>query len=85
MGKDKWTRREVCSDDDMLVLDDPEEWRTARVTVFGCVEYTRILKRDPPENQMTIHICDVDDEIERLQQLKDQARQHFRVWPPRAL
>lgn len=67
-----------------LEIKDPEGWRSARVRWDGCVHYYRYFntplgmdaKNDNEENNY-IHICDIDEEIARLQSLKRLATNWF--------
>ena len=67
----------------LIELKDPEGWRSAAVKWDGCIHYYRYFNnplddenRDDEDTDY-IHICDIDDEIERLTQLRDIAKEHF--------
>ena len=75
--RNHWTRRDLLSTDRTLILDDHAYQREAEVNEFGCVEYVRLVTHDEGTYHQTIHLCDIDHEIERLQDLKEHARQHF--------
>ena len=60
-----------------LSLEDPDGWRSAKVRFSGCVEYCRyhnhpMYDPDLDEDYIDqIHICNIDEEIKRLQELRD--------------
>ena len=67
---------------------DPEGWYKAHVKRDGCVEFTRFfnvpaaLDDFAPDTYDHIHICDLDDFIERLQALRAAAIEHYGdAWP----
>ncbi len=46
----------------------------------GCVQYSRFFNGG--EDEDSIHFCDLDDEILRLQRLREAAKKHFgEGWP----
>jgi hypothetical protein len=50
----------------------------------GCVDLSRTFNADDGnsiEYTDTMHVCDIDDLIERLQALKIMAETHFGKWP----
>ncbi len=60
-----------------LVLRDPDNYYEARIKYDGCFEFVRahnepLPEQSDPTSQMIdqIHICDVDDLIARLRELK---------------
>lgn len=74
-----------------LTLHDPEGWYTAGVKFDGCVHLHRYFnlprhlrtkqddERDAPDYY---HICDIDEEIARLQAIKALALEYFgEHWP----
>lgn len=72
--------------DHWLEIKDPEGWYYARVKWDGCIHFNRYFnmpkemqEKEPEENRMDdyIHICSVDDMIQRLQALKAEALKHF--------
>jgi len=68
-----------------LEVKDPEGWWSAVVKKDGCVHLNRYYgspMSDQNENETDyIHICDIDDAIERLKALKQMALAHFGEWP----
>jgi uridine kinase len=72
-------------DDDKLVLTDPDGWWRATIRPDGCMEldhyFNEPLNTELPENEEAdydrMHICDVDDMIERLRELKVLMNTHF--------
>ncbi len=66
-----------------LHLAHPLGWYQARIRWDGCVEFTRVFNIGyPSEDADHLHICDIDDMIDRLQQLKAMAQDHFgKDWP----
>lgn len=74
--------------DHWIDLRDPEGWYTASVRWDGCIQLYRYwnyphepgVDRDGDCDYS--HICDIDDEISRLQALKAKAIEHFgEGWP----
>ena len=68
----------------ILKVEDPEGWRSASAKVDGCVQYYRYYntpkgmdEQNDKEMADTIHICDIDEEIARLQELKRLAFNYF--------
>jgi hypothetical protein len=85
-----WKKVEEKSLDHWLELDDVESgWHYAVVKWDGCIHYNRYYnhpKQDQearPEDELSdyLHICDLDEEIERLRELKEHALAHFGEWP----
>jgi hypothetical protein len=69
------------AEDHWLEVVDEEGWYAAYMKWDGCMGYTRYFN-EPLSNKAddcdSIHICDLDDEIERLIQLRDMAKAHFK-------
>lgn len=89
MSDIQWVRKEgddVTHDHHFTTLTDGIGWWEARVVNGGCFDLTRY-HNDPfgggdDDNVDRIHICDLDDLIERLQALKVAAKSHFgEAWP----
>jgi hypothetical protein len=76
------------STDVRLVLREPQGWYSAQLKLDGCVDFTRFFNvpdgmpdRDEDMGD-TLHICDLDDLIDRLRALQEAARRHFgATWP----
>ena len=71
-----------------LELADPEGWWTAVVKWDGCIHLNHYYNtpfsdtdRKKEDGEDYTHICDLDDYIERLQELKAHALEHFGGWP----
>lgn len=77
-----------------LQVRDPAGWYSAYVRWDGCIGFYRLYNNPLPEGAEAeqarweeddhdyLHICDLDDEIARLQALREAARQHFGPgWP----
>ena len=66
-----------------LEVRDPEGWRSAVVKFDGCIHYYRYFNTpqgmDPKQDEERnyLHICDIDEEIARLQALKATAQRWF--------
>jgi hypothetical protein len=60
-----------------LNLVDPEGWRRASAKWDGCVNYWLYHNTPLGEDGNYIHICDIDEEIVRLQELKRTAANYF--------
>jgi len=65
-------------------FQDPEGWYRASVKLDGCIDMQRAYnvpfpRNDDEDEDMadTMHICDIDEHIERLIALRDAAREHF--------
>lgn len=79
------------TEDHWLEVVDPDGWYSAVVKWDGCVHFRRyhnIPLQDRPsgkehmELEDYLHMCDIDEEIERLQKLKEAALKHFgEDWP----
>jgi hypothetical protein len=75
-----WRERkpEEQKDSPFLWLEDPQGWWRAVVNDNGCVDFYRFHNEPLYEDDADyIHICNVDDFIERLQSLKEVAKQHY--------
>jgi hypothetical protein len=81
-----WEINKEKTEDHWLELNDPDGWYKAVAKWDGCIHfnsYSNISLHEDPERKSHqccdnyIHICDVDVFIERLQQLKLQAKKHF--------
>lgn len=66
-----------------LEIKDPEGWHYAVVKWDGCIHFNRYYntpkdeqEKDSEDNDY-LHICSVDDMINRLQALKEEAIKHF--------
>lgn len=82
-----WVKDEKESNEWTLEVQDPDGWYCATVKFNGCIHLNKFynipLPRVEDENQLSdyIHYCDIDDEIERLKQLKEEAIKYFgRDW-----
>ncbi len=75
-----------------FTADDPEGWYDAWVKFDGCIEFKRFFnlpKGDPDQDAEDfdgMHICDLDQVIERLQSLRKVAVEYFAAqgqnrWP----
>jgi len=80
-NKNKWELE--FSDDERTVFRHRDKHRIADVSRHECIIYTRLMDRPSPESRQDIHICDIDDEIERLQQLKQAIKdaRSLVTWP----
>jgi hypothetical protein len=82
--KPLWEIDEAKSADHWLELNDPKGWRSAIAKWDGCVHYYRYFntprgmdtKNDEEEGDY-LHICNIDEEIARLQALKRIAANYF--------
>ena len=81
----KWQPIDSESDKYILTLTDGEGWWRAGVKWDGCINLTRYFNvpygAGVAGDSDTLHICNVDELIELLQELKDQARRCFGTWP----
>ena len=70
---------EEASNEYVLHLTSPDLfYYTARVKEDGCVDFHRYFNKDTAsEGCDSIHLCDIDDEIARLQALKAEALKYF--------
>jgi hypothetical protein len=91
-----WNQKHWNYDENALLLESPDMWWKVVVQRDGCFELYKAHNEPFTEATPTkvctgyadnfeadqIHICDVDDLIERLQSLKNQAMAHYGVhWP----
>lgn len=66
-----------------LDLVDPEGWYRVSIKWDGCIDLTRLFNRplpitgDHPQLVETLHICDIEDFIERLEEIIHAAKIHF--------
>jgi hypothetical protein len=66
-----------------LKVKDPIGWYDAAIKVDGCIDYTRYFNTprgvdtENDEEGDSIHFCDIDAEIARLQALKRVAANYF--------
>ena len=74
---------DVDGDKIYLYLEDPEGWYSVRIKWDGCVELIRYHNRPffaenpDPQDVNRLHICDLDDFIERLQALRQEGVAYF--------
>jgi len=70
-------------DDLILYLEDPLGFWSATVKWDGCIDLTRLfnlplpITNDPDQLVDMLHLCDINEAIERLQALKELAKAHF--------
>lgn len=85
-----WVLDTKDSGDFIAHFNDGEGWFEAEVRWDGCTHLYRHFnlpwgedpRNDDADNTDYLHICDIDDMIDRLQALKEMARQHFKGnWP----
>lgn len=79
------------AEDHWVDFVDPGGWYSASVKWDGCVHFYRYFnqphpqpKDDPTAYAQHLHICDIDEEIARLQALKAKAIEYFAErggWP----
>ena len=80
---DKWKVIDEETEDHFLVVEDPNGWYEAYVKWDGCITYNKLHNvplpqtGEHPQLIESIHICDIDEEIERLQELKKVSIKHF--------
>lgn len=62
----------------LLSAKDPQGWRSAKVKRDGCIDYYRYFElpmgvdaRNDEQESDYLHICDLDEEIARLQALRE--------------
>ena len=84
---------EVPNDGYAVHLELPDKWRSARVKATGCVDYTRYFNtpkdappavRCPGDFTQSLHICNLDAEIARLQAIRTAAVAWFQTHAPDA-
>ena len=72
-----------------FTLEDPEGWYSAYIKKDGCIDFSRFFNRplsdprvDSDDDIDRIHICDLDDLIERLKAIRTVAHLRWgRDWP----
>lgn len=90
--KDGWYFVEGIKEDhwiDLYYFEGGSPWAKASVKLDGCVHYNDVsnypyeLGKPVEEIQLEsyLHICSIDRHIEKLQQLKKAAQEHFGEWP----
>ena len=74
--------------DTFLSLEDTDGWYKADIRSNGCLEFTRLhnvplpITNAHPQLVDRIHFCDLNDEIKRLEAMRDQAKKFFGPeWP----
>ena len=78
-----WEIDREKTEDHWLELKDPDGWYQATVRWDGCIHYERVynaplpITGEHPQSSDYIHFCDIDSEIERLEKLRDMAREFF--------
>ncbi|MDO8531199.1 MAG: hypothetical protein Q7T26_03375 [Dehalococcoidia bacterium] len=86
-----WTINRDKTGPHWLELNDPEGWYHATVKWDGCIDFARYFNlpfTDPSRREGdcdVLHICELDDLLGRLQELKTLAQQHFtdhEEWQP---
>lgn len=69
--------------DHWLEVKDPEGWYSAIIKLDGCVEFTRYFNapmfNEDEDDASSIHLCSLDDAIERLQALKQISNEFFKT------
>ena len=83
-----WTVNKDKTRDHWLELEDPCGWYKASVKWDGCIHFNRLhnvplpITEDHPQLVDYIHYCNLDEEIERLKALRDEAVTFFgEDWP----
>ena len=90
----RWKIIQDKSQDYWLEAEDPEGWYKASVKWDGCIHFNRYhnipyssdnVREDPIALTDYLHICDLDEHIERLVELRELAKkyyeEHGRDWP----
>lgn len=69
-------------------LKTKDGWYQASVKWDGCIEFRRLhnvplpITDEHPQMVDQIHYCDIDEEIKRLEKLRDKAKEFFgEDWP----
>jgi hypothetical protein len=82
-----WVIDEEKTQDGWLEVVHPKGWYSAIVRDDGCIHFYRyhnvpITDPEHDDDELTdyLHICDIDEEIRRLQALKTMARRQFGDW-----
>ena len=83
MNNKYWNILPETKNKNTVTLRDPEGWYEARIRWDGCVNYFKffnipLIISENEKDVDAIHICDIDDEIERLKALKDIAKEYFK-------
>ena len=83
-----WKVNQEKTEDSWLEVEDPEGWYKAVVKWDGCVHLNRFFNlpfTQGGNDSDYLHVCDLNDFIDRLTELRDLARQHFEKtgdeWP----
>jgi hypothetical protein len=85
MQYELWEVDQLKTNEYRLELHDPDDWYEAGVRWDGCVDLYQSSNRRLSEQKINlnnpdvsyIHICDIDDFIKRLQDIKQKAIEHF--------
>lgn len=71
-----------------LEVKAPDGWYSASVKWDGCIQFARYFNEpmpftgEHPQLADSLHICDLDEEIKRLEKLREIAKSHFGCgWP----
>lgn len=78
-----WEIDKEKTEDHWLEVNDPKGWYHAVVKWDGCVHLNRLhnvplpITNKHPQLVDYIHFCNLDEEIERLQNLRDKAKEFF--------
>ena len=66
----------------ILCVEDPNGWHQADIRFDGCVHYRRFFNKPRGEDEDYLHICQLEEHIERMQELVRLAKGHFgEHWP----
>ena len=77
-----WQIDQKETQDHWLKIDDPEKCYDAVVKWDGCIDLYKRYPNELEDDPDYVHICDLDDFIARLLELKRIALQHFgEDWP----
>lgn len=69
--------------DHVMKVKSPDGWMTASVRKDGCIDFVKYFNEIGGEDCDCYHICDIDEYIEKLIELKKLAMKHFgQFWPP---
>lgn len=74
-----WRVNTEKTKDHWLEVDDGEGWWSAFVKWDGCLEVQRYFNQPwgDGDTDCSLHICEIEDMIARLEMLRDMARRHF--------
>jgi hypothetical protein len=78
-----WKVNKDKTKDHWLEVEDPEGWWSAVVKWDGCIHlnrYYNIPKNEPERIDSDVdylHICDLDEFIKDMQDLREKAKEHF--------